>query len=190
MAQITLSEVGTKLERWMKMLEAGPQSVIQSIATEMHNMAHDIARQTAAPSDKHAHWGRRTVAVDFDGVLHSYITPWTDSAEINDPPLPGAIEWLAKLTVDFQVVIFSARCNDDRGIRAMQEWFIKWGLPHDVHDKIRYEPGKPSAWVFIDDRSIQFTGSFWQISSGQLKKFTPWYYEQEEWNRKGKGKKS
>ena len=37
----------------------------------------------------------RTVLVDFDGVIHSYTSPFTTPDEIKDPPVPGAFEWLA-----------------------------------------------------------------------------------------------
>lgn len=181
MTNITLTEVKERLERWTSMLQ---QDLTSAAYGEMRTMIERITAQTSHDSDKHSHWARRTVAVDFDGVIHSYISPWQGADIIPDPPLPGAIEWLAKMTKDFQVVIFSARCNDDRGIYAMQQWFIHWGLSPEVHERIRYEPGKPSAWAFIDDRAIQFNGNFWHISPSALKKFTPWYYEQEEWKRK------
>lgn len=37
---------------------------------------------------------RYTLAVDFDGVLHQYTTPWSNAATIPDPPVDGAIAWL------------------------------------------------------------------------------------------------
>ena len=39
-----------------------------------------------------------TVAVDFDGVIHSYTTLWFTASVIPDPPVPGAIEWLCGST--------------------------------------------------------------------------------------------
>ncbi len=30
---------------------------------------------------------RYTVAVDFDGVLHAYISPWVNAHTIPDPPV-------------------------------------------------------------------------------------------------------
>lgn len=181
MTNITLAETADRLERWMEMIYSTNTS---DVYEEMRKYVERIREQIGVESHKHSHWGRRTVAVDFDGVIHSYISPWQGANIIPDPPLPGAIEWLSKLVLDFNVVIFSARCNDDAGIHAMQQWFIRWGLRPEVHEQITYEPGKPSAWVFIDDRAIQFTGNFWHISPGALKKFTPWYYDQEEWKRK------
>ena len=60
-----------------------------------------------------------TVCVDFDGVLHSYTTPWINAHTIPDPPVQGAIAWLATMLEKFDVVIFSTRCKTWRGRRAI-----------------------------------------------------------------------
>lgn len=134
---------------------------------------------------KHNYWDPRlrTIAVDFDGVIHSYKTPWQGSNVIPDPPLPGAFDWLANLTSKFKVLIFSARCNDPEGITAMKAWFAYHGFPPVALDKLIFEPGKPSAHVFIDDRAWRFDGSFIGLAPGYLHNFKPWYYGQEGWGR-------
>jgi hypothetical protein len=132
---------------------------------------------------KHAHWHPRikTIAVDFDGVIHSYQTPWQGPAVIPDPPLPGAIGWLENMVLQFKVLIFSARCNDLVGIASMKLWLINHGLKPSTLNKIIFEPGKPSAHVFIDDRALQFTGAF--PVNADLRNFKPWYYGKPGWNR-------
>lgn len=40
------------------------------------------------------------IAIDFDNVVHSYTSPWSHAADIADPPLPGAIEWLERLAAE------------------------------------------------------------------------------------------
>lgn len=50
-----------------------------------------------------------TLCVDFDGVVHSYTSPWKGAAVISDPPVPGAIEWLLACLDYFEVVIYSSR---------------------------------------------------------------------------------
>jgi hypothetical protein len=55
--------------------------------------------------------GRRKpiLCCDFDGVIHSYTSPWIDEATIPDPPVPGALRWLWKATEWFDVQIYSSR---------------------------------------------------------------------------------
>lgn len=120
--------------------------------------------------------------IDFDGVIHSYKRGWKGVEVISDAPMDGALEWLAAMTKVFKVVIFSARCNDQRGIDAMQQWFIRWGLPQHILSRIEFEPGKPSAFVIIDDRAIPFSGKF--VPPDKLAEFEPWYYDNPEWKRK------
>ncbi len=114
---------------------------------------------------KHHH--QPTVAVDFDGVLHSYTTPWRGAHVIPDPPVPGALEWLREISKDFQVVILSTRCRTWRGRRAIKQWlrshtlvgfgFASW-KDVDPYGSIRCSYKKLPAWVYIDDRAWRFTG--------------------------------
>src|ERR1044071_2188381 len=68
---------------------------------------------------------RYTIAVDFDGVLHSYETPWVAPHVIPDSPVNGAIEWLFEMIQRFEVVVYSTRARTWRGRRAMRSW-LKW----------------------------------------------------------------
>ncbi len=74
---------------------------------------------------------RYTICVDFDGVIHSYTSPWVKPHVIPDPPVEGAIIWLHQMVQHFTVVIFSTRCRTWRGRRAMRRWLrlysaFKW----------------------------------------------------------------
>lgn len=72
---------------------------------------------------------RYTVAVDFDGVLHSYTSPWVNARTIPDPPVPGAIGWLVEATKKFDVAVLSTRNFQWGGRRAMRKWLVgKIGL--------------------------------------------------------------
>jgi len=145
----------------------------------------DIRETLAAQQAKHDVWksAKRTLAVDFDGVIHSYKQPWKGPAVIPDPPIPGAIEWLRAASERFQIMIFSARCNSDEGITAMINWLRSWGVPDAVLKEFIFEPGKPSAFAFIDDRAIQFLGDFTELPVTDLGKFKPWYYANPEWRK-------
>src|SRR6266705_2946937 len=62
------------------------------------------------------------LCIDFDGVIHSYTTPWTNPETISDGPVPGALRWLWKATEWFRVVIYSSRSKTNGGIDAMHNW--------------------------------------------------------------------
>lgn len=70
---------------------------------------------------------RKIICVDFDGVLHSYVQPWSGPRSIPDPPVDGALEWLAKMADEerFKIAIFSSRSKYFGGRRAMKRWLVK-----------------------------------------------------------------
>ena len=49
-----------------------------------------------------------TIAVDFDGVIHGYSKGWHDGT-IYDPPVPGAIDALCELMLDYAVFVHTSR---------------------------------------------------------------------------------
>jgi len=50
----------------------------------------------------------RTIAVDFDGVIHAYSKDWHDGT-VYDKPVDGSIEALEKLTKNYAVFIHTTR---------------------------------------------------------------------------------
>jgi hypothetical protein len=110
---------------------------------------------------------RYTVAVDFDGVLHSYTSPWVNAHTIPDRPVPGALLWLHSTLQKFDVVIYSTRCRTWRGRRAVRAWLRDRGL-EDV--RLSYE--KPAALVYIDARAWRFEGTF--PTADQIHRAKPW----------------
>ena len=97
----------------------------------------------------------KRIALDFDGVLHLYTSPWTTASEINDPPVPGALEAVKSwIEAGLEVVITSARANDPEGKTAIEEWLKIYGFPAiPVHPKLK-------ASIYIDDRGFKFEGKF------------------------------
>lgn len=124
---------------------------------------------------------KKTVLIDFDGVIHSYKSGWKGVDVIPDPPLPGAIEWLCRMMELFDARIFSARCNDPAGVAAMRSWLGAHGMPLSYLALLKFEPGKPSAHLIIDDRAMPFAGEFPVMKA--VRDFTPWYYGEDGWNR-------
>lgn len=91
----------------------------------------------------------RTIAIDFDGVIHLYSKGWQDGS-IYDPPVEGAIDAIKTLMdKGYKVVVFTARPN----LVDIQEFFLDNGISGlmEVTNK------KPIASVYIDDRAIRFT---------------------------------
>lgn len=115
---------------------------------------------------------KKIISVDFDGVLNSYLTPFTTASELTDPPVPGAIEWLQSLIDKFNVNIFSTRCIEVEGQIAIANWLLRWGLSHESINLLHFTAIKHGASVYIDDRAWRFEGTF--PSCDELEKFKPW----------------
>lgn len=94
----------------------------------------------------------RTVAIDFDGVIHPYTHGWGDGSVYPEPPMRGAIEAMERLIKrQYKVVIFTARENRDE----VRDWLLNYwqsDLPVPEITNI-----KPPAIAYIDDRAIRFT---------------------------------
>lgn len=124
----------------------------------------------------------RTISLDFDGVIHSYTSPWTNARTIPDQPVDGAIAFLRALveSKEWDVCIFSTRNEDADGVLAMRQWLhmhttLENPAPDDKQEwisKIRFPTEKPKAFVGLDDRVITFEGTFPSLEA--LAKFKPW----------------
>lgn len=107
----------------------------------------------------------KTVVFDFDGVIHSYTSPWQGHDVIPDPPVPGIREAIKAIRdAGYRVVIISTRSRSRHGRDAMRAWLDK----HDiVVDEI--SANKVAAIAYIDDRAIRFEGHpetlLWQIET-------------------------
>lgn len=119
------------------------------------------------------------LCLDFDGVLHSYESGWQGADRVPDIPVHGAMEFIGRAVVDFDVQIFSSRSNQDGGIGAMQSWLHTW-LERDlglvaadvIYMQLKFPTEKPPAMVTLDDRAIQFKGVF--PLNQELLEFQPW----------------
>lgn len=141
---------------------------------------------------------RKAIGLDFDGVLHSYTSGWKGVDVVADEPVPGAIGWLIGMCLysPYDVFILSVRCNEVKGVEAMQEWLNEHIVRHltsaahyqrmeepdeaiaDDHAtilaSIEYYVQKPKeCFIFIDDRAWQFNGTFPSLT--ELEHFKPWY---------------
>ena len=119
----------------------------------------------------------KTILVDFDGVIHSYKSGWHGEAEIPDPPVPGALNFLRELSAEkeFEVCIYSSRNCRVEGRQAMIRWMRENGLEETVLDCLSFPTFKPPAFLTMDDRCICFKGQF--PSMARIKNFQPWQGE-------------
>lgn len=89
----------------------------------------------------------RTIAIDFDGVLHRYSKGWHDGT-IYDSPVDGSAAACRRLVADgYMLTIFTAR-RDINGI-------LKW-LNDNEFPTMSVTNEKPPALLYIDDRAIRF----------------------------------
>lgn len=127
---------------------------------------------------------RYTIAVDFDGVIHSYSGTWQGHHVIADPPVPGAIEWLAGMVSRFDVAIMSTRNATWRGRRAMRRWlfendpdapssFALWCDQMPL-GRVKFPKRKPPALAYIDDRALRFNGPGTFPTVDDVHRARPW----------------
>jgi hypothetical protein len=137
------------------------------------------------------------VAIDFDGVIHSYTSGWKGAHVIPDAPVDGSIDALFRLLdAGFKVAIFSSRSSNFRGRFAMKRWMQRaitehwlkggslpsgveaecWGDAAGVYRKFYWPWFKPAAIMTIDDRAVTFNGdwSHPDYSPKGIRGFQPW----------------
>ena len=111
---------------------------------------------------------KETVVFDFDGVIHSYKSPWQGAYVIPDPPVEGIREAIADIRKLYNVVVVSTRCIVPEGMKAVKDYLEKNGIEVDA---VLAE--KPPAIAYIDDRAICFDGEPSKLLS-KITNFVPW----------------
>ena len=108
---------------------------------------------------------KKTVAVDFDGVLNNYhgYDP-NNLGTIRE----GAEDFLKELHRKYTIVIYSTRNSTD-----IIHWLRTYHLDKYVQ---KVTNNKPPAVAYIDDRAVRFTGDYEEC----LANFTEKAYWQEE----------
>ena len=121
------------------------------------------------------------LCLDFDGVLHAYISGWQGIDTILDAPVPGALEFLKRAVEHFDVQIFSSRSGAESGITAMRNWLREHlelaFAPQKADDILRaisVPRSKPAASLTIDDRALTFKGNWADFEPKKLLEFKPW----------------
>lgn len=123
---------------------------------------------------------KETVVFDFDGVIHSYTSPWQGASVIPDKPVDGIREAIADIRKLYNVVVVSTRCIVPEGMNAVKDYLAKNSIEVDA-----VMAQKPPAVVYIDDRAICFDGEPNKLLN-KILNFTPWnkvcvkWYEVDE----------
>ena len=111
-----------------------------------------------------------TIAVDFDGVIHAYTSPWTHVLDIRDPPVEGAFAFIREAQeAGFNVVVHTARANDEQAHEVIWAWFCAHGFDGK---KPPITAQKVAALVYIDDRGFRFEGTFPTLET--IRSFKQW----------------
>lgn len=124
---------------------------------------------------------RRILALDFDGVVHSYEKGWQGGG-IYGHVTDGFFEWAEIAAQDFQLVIYSSRSSTAEGRATMERWltdeFANWCERNDRVPLLglTFAEHKPPAFLTIDDRAICFRGNWnaWELKPDVIDMFRPW----------------
>lgn len=118
---------------------------------------------------------RYSIAVDFDGVIHSYTSRWFSAEVIPDPPVPGAIEWLNEISHRFNVIIFTTRGKTLEGREAVAAWLKLHGFSSAAGGAgCEITAVKPPALIYLDDRAVRFDGQNFPTADQIHRELIPW----------------
>jgi hypothetical protein len=118
------------------------------------------------------------LCLDFDGVIHSYVSGWKGPRCIPDPPVPGALDFMCDAMIyGWKVVIHSSRARYIGGRWAMKKWLQlhagnQWDTMGASLCDVKFSRWKPPAVITIDDRGFMFNGTFPPLE--EIKAFQPW----------------
>ena len=91
----------------------------------------------------------KTIAVDFDGVVHKYSKGFQGLDNVYDPPMPGAKEALQELKdLGYRLIIVSSR-----PVEPIRKWLASEGMLEFFDDVTNT---KHPARFYIDDHAIRF----------------------------------
>lgn len=114
----------------------------------------------------------KTIAIDFDGVIHTYDKGWGDGT-IYGELIPGSEAAIRSLMDDYAVIIFTTRWPAQVAVWIEQQTEIPCTTEHD--EVFWNEQGillitnhKYPAVAYIDDRAIKFEN--WPQTMGEIAK--------------------
>ena len=132
------------------------------------NIENEISYDTVPPGLENE---RSNIAIDFDGVIHTFDKGWFDGTCYGEP-IEGSLDAIKRLSKKYNVIIFSSKALPDRplvngktGKQLISEWLKKYGVIEYIDDITYY---KPRAEYYIDDKAINFKNNWEQIIKNVL----------------------
>lgn len=116
-----------------------------------------------------------TIILDFDGVIHSYLSGWQGTSDIPDPPVQDVDKYIQKLREDFEVVVFSSRCSSEEGVEAIRNYLEEHNIEVD-----QVVENKVPALLSVDDRAINFDGEWNDELLEKIRNFESWVDKENE----------
>lgn len=95
---------------------------------------------------------KKTIAVDFDGVLNDY--KGYDEKNL-ESPRKGCKEFLEELSKNYTIIIFTSRNHT-----LVEIWLKEYHLDKYIKNVTNM---KPPAVAYIDDRAINFNGDYSKV---------------------------
>ena len=123
---------------------------------------------------------KRVICLDFDGVIHAHLLSWKDRQTVSSGVVDGVVEAIEQLRRSYVVKVHSGRCCEESGRQAIEDWLKVKGIEVDEVCK-----DKPQAYLYVDDRGIQFKGD-WSQTIKDIEGFRQWQAEQKRQQKRGK----
>ena len=112
---------------------------------------------------------KKTIAVDFDGVIADY-EGWGDGTP--GSPRPDVVEVLRTLRVEgWSILVYSCR-----SVELLEKYLRQHDIPFDlVNPPSPYSDtsGKPLATVYWDDRALRYSGNA-SVDLKAIRDFRTW----------------
>ena len=131
---------------------------------------------------------KKTICLDFDGVINSYTSGWKGPRCIPDKPVPYVFQWIETFIImhctppesvclaenegEYELCIYSSRSRYWFAKRAMKKWMIEHGFDKRFFEVIKFPSKKPPAYLTIDDRAFCFNGQMPRFND--IFSFVPW----------------